>query len=117
VTGPRPRSAEWIEEAPSTCSGSICRVLPLARFSSVTFSAGTATGGTHAGAISDRAWTATPIFLVPGNRHVLFPGGPAHKHRGSRSTAGIVTGPISASGTSFTMWWRPDPVVPAGAST
>ena len=37
-------SAEWIAEAPSTCSGGSCSVLPLADFGTVKFTATTATG-------------------------------------------------------------------------
>jgi hypothetical protein len=43
-TKPLNSSAEWIAEAPSSCSGSTCKVLPLTDFGSIGFSAASANG-------------------------------------------------------------------------
>lgn len=61
-------SAEWIAEAPSQCGtavGSTCETLSLASFGTATFTAASATADAHTGTISDLAWTATGIQLVP----------------------------------------------------
>lgn len=43
-TRPLNSSAEWIAEAPSSCKGTKCKVLPLARFGSITFTGASANG-------------------------------------------------------------------------
>jgi hypothetical protein len=60
-------SAEWIAEAPSSCSGSgRCHVLPLTDFGTVQFTSGLAvTSDGRTGAIASSEWDATPIRLVP----------------------------------------------------
>src|SRR5439155_27173427 len=73
-------SAEWIAEAPSSCSRFTCNPLPLANFGSVSISriaaigASPAIGATHPGTITDPAWTAVPIQLVPRAKTGFFPG-------------------------------------------
>ena len=46
-------SADWILEAPSSCSAESCQTLPLADFGGVSFSAATATSGSHTGPVQD----------------------------------------------------------------
>ena len=67
MSAPDVSSAEWIAEAPSECAAAgRCRVLPLTNFGTVSFArAAAATLDSHAGTISDLAWAATPIELVP----------------------------------------------------
>jgi hypothetical protein len=68
VDVPDVSSAEWIAEAPSQCGaagGWTCQTLSLASFGAATFTAATATADAHTGTISDLAWTATGIQLVP----------------------------------------------------
>ena len=60
VATPDVTSAEWIAEAPSFCSQSSCRVLPLANFGSVAFSAASATANGGAASLA----TADSIQLV-----------------------------------------------------
>ena len=60
-------SAEWIAEAPSSCSPfnpNGCTIRPLANFGTVAFTAGSATADGHTGAITDPQWTAGAIQLV-----------------------------------------------------
>jgi hypothetical protein len=98
-------SAEWIVEAPSECFSSdesTCRVLPLANFTTTTFTAARAvsTDG-HQGVINDPAWAVTPINLSSdaspfGGR---FRGGP----RRGGAAGNATVGDLAASGASFTV--------------
>lgn len=66
-------SAEWILEAPAECiSANACQTLPLANFGTAEFDSALATSTSgHVGGISDAAWQATKIKLVPaGHRFV-----------------------------------------------
>jgi hypothetical protein len=103
-------SAEWIAEAPSTCSASgRCRALPLTQFGSVTFTNAAATANAHPGTISDPSWVAAPIELIAdggggrffGRGDILGPG------------VGAVPGDLSADGRSFSVAWQQN-VVPPG---
>ncbi len=103
-------SAEWIAEAPSTCSASgRCRAVPLTQFGSVTFTNATAIANAHPGTISDLTWVAAPIELIAdggggrffGRGDVLGPG------------VGAVPGDLSADGRSFSVAWQQN-VVPPG---
>jgi Peptidase A4 family len=59
-------SAEWIAEAPTACSRTgACQVVPLTNFGSVTFSKAAATASNVSGTISNPAWLATPLQLIP----------------------------------------------------
>jgi hypothetical protein len=44
LVAPPNSSAEWIAEAPSSCNGTKCKVLPLANFGSITFTGASANG-------------------------------------------------------------------------
>jgi hypothetical protein len=57
-------SAEWVAEAPSSCSRFRCSVLPLANFGTVNFSGSYTTGNGHAGTISDSSWSNDQITMV-----------------------------------------------------
>jgi peptidase A4-like protein len=94
-------SAEWIAEAPSVCTLSgACQVIPLSNFGSVTFSNATATANEVSGTITDPAWLATPVRLVPDE---------------TAGGSGAVPGPLAADGRSFSISWQ-RPVVRNAAS-
>jgi Peptidase A4 family len=57
-------SAEWVAEAPSSCSRFRCSVLPLANFGTVNFSGSYTTGNGHTGTISDGTWSNDQITMV-----------------------------------------------------
>jgi hypothetical protein len=100
-------SAEWIAEAPSTCSGFSCSPLPLANFGSVSFSRIATIGNSHPGTLTDPAWTAIPIQLVPHTRGGFgFYPGPDRGYVTYGSTAGtsLPVG-LSADGRSFVLSW------------
>jgi hypothetical protein len=101
-------SAEWVAEAPSSCrpSGS-CFVLPLANFGSVSFTNAAATADGYSGAISDPAWTTTPVELVSG---VSGPSPDA----ASQTSIGAVPSALSSDGTAFAIDW--EPAVPIGGT-
>jgi hypothetical protein len=105
VPQPDLTSAEWIAEAPSSCSSSGgCRTLPLANFGSVSFARAAATGDGHAGTISDPAWQATPVELAE-----LGPDGidPAFADvRPATDASGATPGPLSADGRGFAVAWH-----------
>jgi hypothetical protein len=87
-------SAEWIAEAPSTCtSTATCRVLPLASFGTVAFSAASATATDHTGAIADALWAPTAIELR------------------TTGSAGALPTALSADGASFAVATTAAPVV------
>ncbi len=108
VSVPQPdlTSAEWVAEAPSSCSSSgQCRTLPLANFRSVAFTSAAATGDGHAGTISDPAWQATPVELAglgPDGVDPAFAG-----MRPSSAASGATPGPLSADGRGFAVAWHP----------
>jgi len=108
---PDTSSAEWIAEAPSSCTGFTCNPLPLANFGSVTFSRIAMIGDGHPGTLLDPSWTAVPLQLVPdGNGFGFFPG-PYHGHGYGvqTSTAGTsAPGAVTLDGRSFTLNWVSD---------
>lgn len=63
-------SAEWIAEAPSTCNGTSCSVLPLADFGTVGFSGCSANAGSTSGTINSPTWSADVITMVRSNGQV-----------------------------------------------
>lgn len=92
-------AAEWIVEAPSACTVTRCRILPLASFAATTFNNAHATGtGGHTGTISDPRWAATAIDLSADGPQL---GGPGGREDSARASAD--TGALSASGGSFTV--------------
>ena len=94
VTVPQPdlTSAEWIAEAPSSCTSSGgCTTLPLANFGSVSFTRSATTGDAHAGTITEPAWGATAIELAessPGSVDPRYTGTAAGSGAAPSSTVG-----------------------------
>jgi hypothetical protein len=83
-------SAEWVAEAPSSCTPTgRCTVLPLANFGGLTFVVTKATADGHAGTISDPAWSATAITLGDTNS----------------GTTDATPTPLSPDGSSFGVTW------------
>jgi hypothetical protein len=94
-------SAEWIAEAPSTCSSvTRCRVVPLTNFGNVTFTSIAATGNDHPGTLTDPLWQASGIELIANGRaDALFGGdvlGPG---------VGAVPGTATQDGRGFSIGW------------
>jgi hypothetical protein len=106
VLQPDLTSAEWVAEAPSSCSSSgQCRTLPLANFGSVAFTRAATTGDGHGGTISDAAWQATPLELAelgPDGVDPAFAG-----MRPSSAASGAGAGPLSPDGRGFAVAWPP----------
>jgi Peptidase A4 family len=103
VTEPDLTSAEWIAEAPSSCtSQGRCSTLPLANFGSMSFTRSAATGGAHAGTISDPAWNASSIELAERSIGGLDP-----SFTQNRSSSGAAPSELSADGRGFSVAWHP----------
>jgi hypothetical protein len=101
MSTPDVSSAEWIAEAPSTCSNSgNCRTLPLANFASITFASARATAAGHLGTIADPAWSATAISLASENGGFGDP-----RFATAVTTAQATPSPLSATGGSFSVAW------------
>jgi Peptidase A4 family len=104
-------SAEWIAEAPSSCSSAVnCTPVPLANFGSVALSRIATIGNGHPGTITDPTWTSVPIQLIPYARGGLgFYPGPDRRFQTQSSTAGT-TLPVglTADGRAFTLSWVSD---------
>jgi hypothetical protein len=102
VTVPQPldvSSAEWIAEAPTACTSSgVCEVVPLTNFGSVTFSRAAATANRVSGTITNSAWLATPLQLIPDAAAAGF---------------GAAPGALSSDGRSFRV--SPQPAASAHA--
>jgi hypothetical protein len=102
MTSPAPdlSSAEWVAEAPSTCTRTgNCTVLPLADFGGVTFVVAKATAEGHTGTISDPAWSATAVSLVGGGTT-----GP-RRFVAAGVSANATPTPLSPDGSSFGVTW------------
>jgi Peptidase A4 family len=97
VAAPDLTSAEWIAEAPSMCDARNCSTIPLARFGRIPFGRAAATGDGHMGTITDPAWLATPIVLVPAARQPaqLLP----------QNDAGASPSKVTADGRAFSVTW------------
>lgn len=107
VKAPDLTSAEWIVEAPSSCIGASCDMVPLANFHSIGFSKTQTTASGHTGALGDPAWITTPLQIVT-NGQQNFWGGPLEGIVTYFSTAGtcLPTG-LGANGGSFAVSWVP----------
>jgi hypothetical protein len=104
VANPDVSSAEWIAEAPSECE-TRCQVLPLANFGTVAFTKIAAIANSHPGTLTDPAWAALPIQLVPHSSFHSFLGSPD-----DASKAGATPGTSSTDGRTFTVSWLADAV-------
>jgi hypothetical protein len=89
-------SAEWIAEAPTGCNSSACEQLPLAKFSTLTFTKASATTSDgHMGTISDVSWSPTVINLEELASDPL-----------ATETTGALPSPLSTDGASFAIAWQ-----------
>ena len=105
-TAPDLTSADWIAEAPSSCSSASCVAEPIANFSSVAFSQVSVTGNGHVGALADPTWTSVPVQLVP-TAQQSFWSGPLRGNVSYDSTAGTcLPSTTTAAGTSFKIAWN-----------
>jgi hypothetical protein len=110
MTSPAPdlSSAEWVAEAPATCTrAGDCAVLPLADFGNVNFVVAKATASGHTGTISDPAWSATAITLAGDGAS-----GPQQSFGTASLTATAAPTPLSADGSSFGVTWSEPPQSP-----
>ncbi|MDX6666193.1 MAG: hypothetical protein QOG68_2399 [Solirubrobacteraceae bacterium] len=88
-------SAEWIVEAPSSCSGAGCRIMPLADFGRTRISeARTRTANGHVGAISDPAYDTVRIQMSSS-------AGPGPGFGGAAPVA--TTGALAGGGRAFSV--------------
>ncbi len=103
-------SAEWIAEAPSSCSSaSRCRPIPLTNFGTVAFTNAALIGNGHPGTINDAlattgtaAWSVLPIELVADGSGGRFFGSGDPLGTG----VGAVPGALSTDGRSFSVSWQ-----------
>ena len=101
MASPDLTSAEWIAEAPSSCSGyGGCRPLPLTNFGTALFTASSVTGNGHLGTISDPAWVASAVTLQ-GTSGGLYRG----RFASTLPAANATPGPLSSDGSSFSVAW------------
>jgi hypothetical protein len=101
-------SAEWIAEAPSTCSQGVsdCTPLPLTDFGTAQFSSASATTTDgHTGSISDSAWQTAAVQLSPSASEQGF--GAQFTSYGSDS-AGATPSSLSSDGSSFSVAYSAD---------
>ncbi len=105
MSNPDTSSAEWIAEAPSSCTqDGNCQPLPLANFGTVTFTSSSATADGHTGSISDPDWNAQAVQLSgDGGSTGYVPTEIAYQ--GSAS-AGAQPSSLSSDGTSFAVSWQ-----------
>ncbi|MGA2469297.1 MAG: G1 family glutamic endopeptidase [Solirubrobacteraceae bacterium] len=106
MRSPKPdtSSADWIAEAPSSCSGANqCKALPLTDFGTLSFANATTSSvgryGHHTGPIDDPAWLYGPITLQPQARHVGF----THQE----FAASASPGPLGLTGNAFVVSFAP----------
>ena len=96
-------SAEWIAEAPSSCSLSgRCRPVPLTNFGNVTFSNIATIGNTHPGTLTDAGWSSTAIELIAHGTTDPFFGQDDVLGDG----VGALPGDPSADGRTFSVSWQ-----------
>jgi hypothetical protein len=102
-------SAEWIAEAPSTCSQGVsgCTPLSLADFGTAQFSGASATTTDgHTGTISDSAWQTAAVQLSPSASDEGF--GDSQFTSLNSSSAGATPSSLSSDGSSFSVAWSGD---------
>ena len=108
VSNPDVSSAEWIAEAPSTCSQGVsdCTPLSLADFGTAQFSGASATTTDgHTGTISDSNWQTAAVTLSPSASQQGFGAQFASYDSGS---AGATPSSLSSDGSSFSVAWSSD---------
>jgi hypothetical protein len=95
-------SAEWIAEAPSSCTDSNhCTTLPLANFGTVNFLGAAATASKHTGLIADTAWNQDTIELEASH-------GSFGNFSGGNSSASAIPSPLTSFG-GFSVAWQATP--------
>ncbi len=105
MSNPDTSSAEWIAEAPSTCSQGLssCTPLPLADFGNVQFSGASATTTDgHTGTISDSDWQTAAVTLSSDASQQGFGAQFTSYDSGS---AGATPSSLSSDGSSFSVAW------------
>jgi hypothetical protein len=105
MSDPDVSSAEWIAEAPSTCSQGVseCMPLSLADFGTVQFSGASATTTDgHTGTVSDSDWQTAAVQLSPGASQSGFGDGQFASYSAS---AGATPSSLSSDGSSFSVAW------------
>jgi hypothetical protein len=117
ATNPDVSSAEWIAEAPSTCSQGLsdCTPLSLADFGTVRFSgaAATTTDG-HTGTVSDSDWQTAAVQLSPSASQSGF--GDA-QFTSYSNTAGATASSLSSDGASFSVAYSADASSSSGSGS
>jgi hypothetical protein len=95
-------SAEWLLGPPSACiSATACQPLPLANFGSAAFGVAYAKSSSGViGSISDRAWHAAAVSLIPVGALT------SSARPGAPFASGAVPSPLGALGTAFTIGYR-----------
>jgi hypothetical protein len=114
MAAPDTSSAEWIAEAPSICGEGArqCHTLPLANFSSVTFSAASATTrNAPALPVGSPSFHATALTLQGGGVGFGAPGHAIISSSGGQASPGA----LAESGSSFTVTWEPGTAPPTAA--
>jgi hypothetical protein len=109
VSGADVSSAEWIAEAPSTCSQGVsdCSPLSLADFGTAQFSGASATTTDgHTGTISDSDWQTAAVTLSPGASQQGF--GDSQFTSLDSGSAGATPSSLSSDGSSFSVAWSGD---------
>jgi hypothetical protein len=96
VSSPDISSADWIVEAPSSCTSSNdCQTLPLSNFGKVSFTRASATTANgHTSSIRNSRWTTTKITLGDTSRFAAYPGG---------SSGSATPSSLSSGGSSFSV--------------
>jgi hypothetical protein len=114
---PDTSTAEWIVEAPSTCSSAtVCTTLALANFATVPFSGASATAHGRTGTLLDPRWSTSALELRQGSSEVSRPGAAVVRVGGSVVRA--TPSPVSASGAFSVSWAEGStPGEPASAPT
>jgi hypothetical protein len=107
MDSPDTSSAEWIAEAPSVCAGgNHCQTLPLADFSTVTFSGATAaTRGGQMSPVGSPSFHVTAVRLEGSGVGLGIPGRAIISSAGGQATPGA----LASSGSAFTVTWEPGP--------
>jgi len=108
MSNPDTSSAEWIAEAPSSCTQGVsnCTPLALTDFGTVKFSGASATTtGGHTGTISDSDWSTAAVSLSPSASDSGFGG---TQFASQETSAGATPSSLSSDGSGFSVTWSAD---------
>jgi Peptidase A4 family len=106
ASNPDVSSAEWIAEAPSTCTQGVsnCTPLSLADFGTAQFSGASATTTDgHTGTVSDSNWQTAAVTLSPSASQSGFADAQFTSY--DSSSAGATPSSLSSDGSSFSVAW------------